>query len=602
MKYEFKRDDALDFANRRGCRCKVRGDELQFSTCPYCGGGQHNDKDTFSINLSTGQYKCLRSSCGAEGNFVTLARDFDFSLGNDFDRYYSSKDHYRTFKTKEIKTKDHAVELMKKRGISAAVTRRYQLTVAEKLGADIITFPFFDEKGNLKFIKYRNMNFKKGVDKNKEWCEANCMPILFGMKQCSDFYRLIITEGQIDSLSVAEAGIENAVSVPTGAKGFTWVPYCWDWFAKFQELVVFGDFEQGKMSLLEELKKRFPGTVKAVRAEDYRGCKDANDILVKYGKEVVKDAVESATAIPVKRVKELADVESIDIYSIPKIKTGVHSIDKLIGGLYHSQVIVLTGKRGDGKSTFMGQLIVEALEQGKNVFAYSGELQDYFFKRWLDLQIAGSKNIVENTKPDGVKTHFLTNSTVDSINNWYRGQMYVYDNNVIEDDELTDFLKTIEKTIMQYRIHLVCIDNLMTALDVSMQDDLYRAQSKFVNKLCLIAKKYNVVIILVVHPRKNRFSGDDNDEVSGSADITNRVDVVMTYAKGKDIPPDQRVLKISKNRLTGMLTTKDGIAMYYDPISKRIADNESNFRKAYGWETDNDGFVLLDNDDPIPFK
>ena len=60
------------------------------------------------------------------------------------------------------------------------------------------------------------MKFRKGIDKNKEWSEAETMPILFGIKQCKDFDRLIITEGQIDSLSVAECGFNNAVSVPTG--------------------------------------------------------------------------------------------------------------------------------------------------------------------------------------------------------------------------------------------------------------------------------------------------------------------------------------------------------------------------------------------------
>ena len=78
------------------------------------------------------------------------------------------------------------------------------------------------------------------------------------MKQCDGFERLVITEGQIDSLSVDTAGINNAVSVPTGANGFTWVPYCFDWVSRFEEIVVFGDFEKGRMTLLDDIRKRFP--------------------------------------------------------------------------------------------------------------------------------------------------------------------------------------------------------------------------------------------------------------------------------------------------------------------------------------------------------
>ena len=75
------------------------------------------------------------------------------------------------------------------------------------------------------------------------------------MNHCNpDNPTLVLTEGQIDSLSVAEAGIENVVSVPTGAKGFTWIPYCWDFLSQFKTLVVFGDCENGRITLLEEMQ------------------------------------------------------------------------------------------------------------------------------------------------------------------------------------------------------------------------------------------------------------------------------------------------------------------------------------------------------------
>jgi hypothetical protein len=94
-------------------------------------------------------------------------------------------------------------------------------------------FPFYDNKDELTFIKYRKTNFDPKKDKNKEWCFTDTKPILFGMDQCNlENKTLIMTEGQIDSLSVVEVGFENAVSVPTGKNGYTWVPYCWDWLQR----------------------------------------------------------------------------------------------------------------------------------------------------------------------------------------------------------------------------------------------------------------------------------------------------------------------------------------------------------------------------------
>ena len=77
----------------------------------------------------------------------------------------------------------------------------------------------------------------------------------------------------MDSLSVSNCGIDNAVSVPTGAKGFTWVPYCYDWIVNnFETIIVFGDYEKGQISLLEEISKRFRKklVVKHVRENDYK--------------------------------------------------------------------------------------------------------------------------------------------------------------------------------------------------------------------------------------------------------------------------------------------------------------------------------------------
>lgn len=45
----------------------------------------------------------------------------------------------------------------------------------------------------------------------------------------------------------------------------------------------------------------------------------------------------------------------------------------------------------------------------------------------------------------------------------------------------------MDKAVSQYGIDLVLLDNLMTALDIGMEVDLYRAQSKFVDKLVKMA-------------------------------------------------------------------------------------------------------------------
>ena len=573
MSYTFKSSDVWDFAHAAHADCKQKGDELYFTHCPRCHGGNGKDKETFSINLTSGAFSCFRASCDYHGHFVELARDFNFQLD------FGEPKNYRKLPQRPIVSTPPAVEFLEKRGISREITEKYKITV-RKDNPNIAVFPFYDENNVLQFIKYRQINYSgKG---NKEWCEKDTRPILFGMAQCSDFETLIITEGQIDSLSVAECGIPNAVSVPTGALGFTWLPFCLDWVSKFKEVIVFGDCEKGKITLVETLQTRLPQKVKAVRICDYLGEKDANDILRKYGKSAIIKAVENAEVPQLSNVKSLSKVKAVDLNKLPKIYSGIDEVDKVTGGLAMGQLVLITGKRGKGKSTFMSQIICEALEQQQTIFAYSGELADFHFKRWLDLQLAGDKYIDAERNSYGVLEYSLSQNVIDKINTWYTDRAYIYDNTYIPPNgELETLPETIEKAIKQLNVNVICIDNLMTAMEYD-GDNLYNAQSNFVTKLKSIANKYNVLVILVAHRRKN--SGEElNDDVSGSGDVTNRADIIMAYEASPDGEPKGKVT-ISKNRLTGRLAVGDSaIYLDYAPGCKRIT-GEYGKGKHYGWE------------------
>ena len=594
MSYEWNPDDLMGLVGKIGADTRRKGDELFFKWCPYCHGDGH-DKETFSVNLETGLYKCFRSSCSRQGHFVQLARDFDYPL--DFGDQYRK---YRELPQRPIRTREPALEYLKSRGIGEEVARRYRITT-RKDNERILVFPFYDENGVMQFVKYRKTDFDKNRDKNKEWSEKDTRPILFGMDQCQRFDSLVITEGQLDSLSAAQAGVPNAVSVPNGARGFTWVENCWDWLSKFQEVTIFGDCEKGKITLVDELSRRLTCPVKVVRQEDYLGEKDANDILRKYGPEAVRQAVQNAQPLPVEHVKRLADVESVDLMSLPHIRTGIQKLDQVIGGLYFGQVVLLTGKRGEGKSTLMGQLIAEALNQGYKTLAYSGELPDYHFRRWLDLQLAGPENVSVRYNQFSDPEYYLQPETVEKLGQWYYDLAYLYDNNALDGgDEYESLLDTVENAIRRYGVKLVCIDNLMTAIDVASSDSQYIQQSKFVRRLKQLAVKYDIAVILVAHPRKTSGEVSDNDMVSGSSDITNRVDVVLSYQKNSEEESVGGRLMVLKNRMTGRLASKDHpISLAYDERSKRLYSANGNPNFHYGWEQA--GTPAVTAADDLPF-
>lgn len=583
--YEFKTEDLDKFRvaiNLSYKDARQRGDELELRECPYCHS-QH-DKWTFAINTKTGTFNCKRASCSVKGNMITLAKDFGFSLGRDADEYEGTGTEWRRFKTfkepmKEIESKDAAIEFMKSRGISEDIAKRYEITT--KSGQDnVIAFPFRSEDGALTFIKYRNKDYINGVTQGaKEWCEADTKPILFGMNHCSEGGTLVMTEGQIDSLSLAEAGIENAVSVPTGKNGFTWVPYCWDFLAKFDELIVFGDREGETITLLDEMSKRFHGTVKFVPPEAYHGYKDANDLLRAEGPEAVRAAVNAATSVPDDFIKELKDIIPNELDNEPVFQTGINRLDNLTGGFYPGQLAILTGERGRGKSTFASQLVVNAVKARTKCFIYSGEMKNAAVKEWIERQIAGPDCInVEQLASGYEKTH-INAMYLDDIAAWYDGMIYIYDTDAIintEDDGVErDLLGKVRKAIVQYGCRFIVIDNLMTAMDDNLSFDIYRQQAIFVKKLKRLASRFGVVILLIAHPKKaaKDSKGFENDDVLGSSNITNFADIILRYdvPSKKEADANRRMLELTKGRRDGR---KGKFEMFYEGKSKRISDSE----------------------------
>lgn len=573
--YRFNPEDARRFAVEHGSKVSLHGDELQFRECPYC----HKTGGNFAINLKTGAFNCKRASCGAKGNMLTLHRDFGFDLGKDVTEYERPRFSWRRFEHQDaIAPTDPAVRYLEGRGIPEEVTRRYEITT-KKDDPNVLVFPFRDEEGTIAYVKYRRLDFDKKKHKSKEWSESGMRPILFGMRQCEGFDRLILTEGQIDSMSVATAGFKNACSVPNGKNGMTWIPHCWDWLRRFQEIIVFGDYERGEMTLLEDVRARFFCAVRAVRPEDYRGCKDANEILQKFGPDAIRQAVENAQPAMLPQVLDLGDVEYDDATDDERMPTGLTLLDQhLDGGLAFGYLDILTGKRGDGKSTLGSMIVKAALENGQNVFLYSGEMRTGDVRKWLDRQIAGPDHVetvtVRGRDGRDYPRHQLSRFNADRIREWYRGRAYIYDTgHVAHEDGAEDLLTITETYIRQFGCRVALIDNMMTAIDIAGESGTKFEQQELVAKaLARIAQQYNVLILLIAHKKKTdpKFQSDENDDVLGSSEITNLAGVVMSYERPRDRDrQDERLLKITKNRLTGRVNF-DGIPCWYDEKSKRI--------------------------------
>ena len=108
MSYVLKQEDVFEFARYIGAETVLKGNELNFKWCPKCGGGHSHDKNTFSINIESGAFCCLRSGCDYHGHFVELARDFDFPLEYEAPKIYKTLPQPK----KPVQPKDEAIQYL----------------------------------------------------------------------------------------------------------------------------------------------------------------------------------------------------------------------------------------------------------------------------------------------------------------------------------------------------------------------------------------------------------------------------------------------------------------------------------------------------------
>ncbi|MEG2421774.1 MAG: hypothetical protein RSB55_09485, partial [Oscillospiraceae bacterium] len=266
------------------------------------------------------------------------------------------------------------------------------------------------------------------------------------------------------------------------------------------------------------------------------------------------------------------------------------------------------GRRGNGKSTLLGQLLQESIDQGYAVCAYSGELADWQFKYWSSLQAAGPAHI--STKPDprtGKDIAVIDAMAQTRIDDWWRHRFFLNDIGSESAHDEDRILSLFEYANLQYGAKVFLVDNIMTANFRKQSDtDFYRAQSSFVGRLLSFAKRRGVHIHVVAHPRKANANGGKhitNDDVGGIGDITNRADNVFSLERE---PCEERghelgeitVLSVLKNRMYG---EKVNVGLNFDPRSKRFYKHGHKPDKKYAWVLCGEQ-VELPRTSPVPFE
>jgi twinkle protein len=340
-------------------------------------------------------------------------------------------------------------------------------------------------------VKYRDgrKNFKlyKGAEK-----------VFYNINSIVGYDTCIITEGEMDVLALHEAGIKNAISVPNGAtltnNNLDYLDNCIDYFEDKEKVILAVDQDDAGQMLQQELIRRLGAEVCfLVTFED---CKDANEYLLKYGKEKLAERITKARPVPLENVTTFKDIEDEVTDFVkngfkPGYQIGLQNFDDIFS-TYTGQFITVTGIPSSGKSDFVDQMVVgyNANYGWKTAFASPENAPTYLHahklmrKTWGDMPTRAD---IGGTKWKEVSEHVN--------DNYFFIDMDKY--------SLESVLRKGAELVKRKGIKCLVIDPFNKIRDIDCKtEDVNRYTMEYLTKIEMFCKKYDVLTFIVAHPTK----------------------------------------------------------------------------------------------------
>lgn len=358
-----------------------------------------------------------------------------------------------------------------------------------------------------------------------------------------------------------------------------------DWLSQFPYILVAVPPGPVQDEIVEELSARSPVPIMVPAERSWYGARSVRELRENVGSNAVDKLLLDAEEVPISGLLNIADIDTSKKKNAVRVVSGLPKLDKAVGGFSGGALSVWTGKRGEGKSTLLGQILLEAVNQNHVVCAYSGELPKEDFKLALLQQAAGYLNVEQYQDQASDRTIYAVDQKVAPwINEWWDKRLYLTDigrKNAHEEDTI---LNLFEYANRRYGADVFLVDNIMTAqLREEASLGFWRAQSVFTGRLVDFCKRLNVHTHLVAHPRKTEGKRTlEADDVGGSGDITNRADNVF---KVERVSPEEKgcdaLVTIMKNREYGARGT---VKLDFNEPSKRFFPAGGSPAKQYSWE------------------
>lgn len=487
---------------------KVDSDKVkQKIDCPRCGGDH-----SLSINLENSSYKCHKSKCSFQG----------FASSNMTKRSNKKTNFPPADTTGIIDLTAAAARYLEERGISKATAEKHAVrSKKDKYGNEWMAFMMFKPgAAQPSYIKYRKLSEKRF------FASQNAEMVLYGLENIVDPEAVnktcYIFEGEFDMLSAAEAGIGPVLSVPSGASDNTmsWLESAKELLTPFENIVLALDNDESGNQMRDEIARRI-GKARC-RKVDFGKYKDANELFLAEGGVALQAALDQWEDYEVSGVYSDNDIWAIyqDV-----VQNGLHpgygtgtDFDESIR-IIPGQMTIVTGIPQSGKSAFLDFWLYRLAEvHGWKTAFWSPE-------HHLAIHVERMVSLHLGKKQDGFKPY--TEQEKQSARSFVTTHFNWLHTDGERDSTLDSILERAEHMIYSKGINCLVLDPFNLIAHDYGKDNMSDYIGKFLRKLSLFAKKYDIHLFLVAHPAKmyknesGEYNVPDLYNVSGSANFFN---------------------------------------------------------------------------------
>jgi twinkle protein len=536
--------------------------------CPKCSHTRQHNRNDKPLSYDTARQIFLCHHCGWKGTDAPS-------------EFTSRAVSYRKPDYKPQPTENEKLDaFFAGRGIPVEVIRRNQIEARRAYMPQtekeerVICFPYYRNQ-EIVNVKYRT------VDKLFK-LESGAELILYGVDDIDPEKPLIFVEGEIDKLSAEVAGYRNCVSVPNGAG--TNLDILAGLESRLEQIpgfIIAGDNDERGIRLQNELIRRL-GAEKCSRVSYPEGCKDLNDVLVKFGVEAVQEVIACARPMPIEGVFQVVDVldDLIDLYRHGRPR-GEHCGWDNLAELYKPRLgtwTVVTGSPNAGKSPFLRAMAMNlAVNAGWKFLVFPPEdCPPELYYSYLTELYTGMP-----FEPG--PTQRMSEVEMLQAAEWVHDRFVVM-NPEISRRSLPDLLKITKSMILRHGTSSLIVDpynRLEHFQPVSQTQEQYQCQllGEF-DAFCQQNKMHNY---FVAHPYKlkkeasGKFPVPTLYEISGSAHWFNMPHFGISVWRDKsdrNAPLEVHVQKI-KNNWCGELGMAE---LYHDRITGRFSQDPGRFR------------------------